>query len=105
MENELKALGVGATLDGTKASTIILPKLGFRDATIAEGAAFLRSQSQKLDPTGTGVPIILHLTSPGETRVTLDLVNVSIADAAKYFTIAAGIEMTRDGEAIIFKSK
>jgi hypothetical protein len=40
-----------------------------------------------------------------EVKIDLDLVNVSLIDAVKSLAIAAGLEMTRDGEAIVLKSK
>lgn len=92
--------------DNTKASRIILPKVEFRQATVEDGLAFFRQKSRALDPAGSGVPIILIASDKLKgTKVDLDLVNVSIADAVKYFAIAAGLELTRDGEAMILKSK
>ena len=90
----------------TKASKIIVPRLNFRQATVDEGLSFLLKKSRELDPDKSGVPIILVASEKGkETKFDLDLVNVSIADAIKYLAIAAGLEMTRDGEAFVLKSK
>ena len=97
---------LAADADTTKASKIIIPKLVFRQANVDEALAFFLKKSREFDPEKSGVPIIL--VNPEKTKavkVDLDLVNVSLADAVKYFAIAAGLEMTRDGEAIVLKMK
>jgi hypothetical protein len=95
-----------AVADTTKASKIILPKIEFRQATVDEALAYLRKKSREIDPDKSGVTIILVASEKAkEAKVDLDLLNVSLIDAAKYLAIAAGLEMTRDGEAIILKSK
>lgn len=95
-----------STTDNTKASKLILPKVQFAQATVGEGLDFFRIKSRELDPAKTGVTIILVASEKAnQTKVDLDLLNVSLADAVKYFAIAAGLEMTRDGEAIILKNK
>ena len=105
-------LAAGSTIaadtaaDTTKASKIILPKFEFRQATVDEGLSYFRKKSRELDPDKSGVTIVLVASEKTkETKVDLDLVNVSLSDAVKYFAVAAGLEMTRDGEAIILKSK
>jgi len=100
------ALSTGSTAGATKASKIMLPKLEFRQATVDEGLEFLRKKSRDLDPDKSGVPIVLVASETAKNvRVDLNLMNVSIADAAKYLAIAAGLEMTRDGEAIVLRSR
>jgi hypothetical protein len=92
--------------DNTKASKIIIPKVEFRQATVDEGLAYLRVMSRKLDPDKSGVTIILVASEKTKgVKFDLDLVNVSLVDAVKSLAIAAGLEMTRDGEAIVLKSR
>lgn len=53
-----------------KLSNIILPKVEFEEASVAQVVAFLKKRSQELDPDGEGVNIILQLEAPagaGET--------------------------------------
>ena len=90
----------------SKASKIIIPKVAFRDATVNEGVDFVRTISRQLDPDNSGVTIILVASEETKSkRVDLDLINVSVSDAVKYLAIAAGLEMTRDGEAIVLRKK
>ncbi|MFZ4765034.1 MAG: hypothetical protein ACOYMN_08770 [Roseimicrobium sp.] len=91
--------------DHSKASKIILPKVQFAQATVNEALAFFRAKSRELDADKAGVTIILVASEKAkQAKVDLDLLNVSMADAVKYFAIAAGLEMSQDGEAIVLKS-
>ena len=100
------AFAADAAADDTKASKIIIPKVAFRQATVDEGLEFFRQKSRQLDPDKSGVPIILVASEKTKgIKVDLELFNVSLADAVKYLAVAAGLEMTRDGEAIILKGK
>jgi hypothetical protein len=44
-----------------KLNGIIIPKVDFRDVTVAEAIEFLRQRAKALDPEGTGVNIVLKL--------------------------------------------
>jgi len=47
-----------------KLQNIILPKVEFEEASVAQVVAFLKKRSQELDPDGEGVNIILQLEAP-----------------------------------------
>ena len=105
---ELQTLNANPTADTTRAAKILIPKLMFKDATIQEGVQFLQKKSRDLDPNPdhTGVPIVLLNAPDANTaRVSLDFVNISIADAAKYIALAGNLKLTRDGEGIILSGR
>ncbi len=47
-----------------KLQNIILPKVDFEEASVAQVVQFLKKRSQELDPDGEGVNIILQLEAP-----------------------------------------
>ena len=47
-----------------KLQNIVLPKVEFEEASVAQVVAFLKKRSQELDPDGEGVNIILQLEAP-----------------------------------------
>ena len=89
----------------SKAATIILPKITLNNAPIQIAVRFLTVKSRELDPDKTGVTILLTGPEDKQTRVNLDMANISVADAAKKLAEAANLEMRMDGESIVLKSK
>ncbi|MCX6907531.1 MAG: hypothetical protein NTY01_05755 [Verrucomicrobia bacterium] len=106
----LHAAGTACVLDtaadNTKASKLIFPSIELRQASLVDVIAFFCQRSRQLDPAKTGVTIILAPSDKTKSaKIDLSLVNVSLSKALKYLAITAGLEMTRDGEDIILKSK
>jgi hypothetical protein len=54
-------LGIREATLSTKMDTIIIPRVEFRNVTVAEAFEFLRRKSQQLDPDGRGVNFVLKL--------------------------------------------
>ncbi|MFA5204915.1 MAG: hypothetical protein WC708_10990 [Lentisphaeria bacterium] len=61
-----QAVKKGETERGIRAKlqNIIVPKVEFEEASVAQVVAFLKKRSQELDPDGEGVNIILQLEAP-----------------------------------------
>lgn len=89
----------------TKAEQIMLPKLSFKKARVHEAVKFLTRKSRDLDPTKTGVVIVFAAPPNDETRVSVELADISIAGAAKKLADTANLEMRSEGDRIILKPK
>ena len=92
-----------------KLSSIIAPRIEFRDATLREAVDFLRKKAADLDTTEPdltrrGMSVVLKAPSTvadsGEKRITLSLRNVSLMDAFKYTAELAGCQMTIESYAL-----
>ena len=88
-----------------KAAQIILPKITFNKAPVAIAVRFLNAKSRELDPEKTGVAIALTGHEDRQTRVSLDMTNISVVDATKKLAEAANLEMRMNGETIVLKTK
>jgi hypothetical protein len=88
----------------TKAEQLIVPKLSFKKATVHEAAKFLTRMSRNLDPAKTGVAIVFAAPAADETRISLELANISVAGAAKKIAEAAKLELRVEGESIVLRS-
>lgn len=65
----------------TKAQNIIIPSIELQNATIVEAVALLRDRSKALDTDKTGINIVIKNSTDQDKRmVTLNLVNVSVAE-------------------------
>lgn len=82
--------------------SLIIPQLEFRDATIEECVAFLRSKAKDLDPEKLGVNLVIHAPpSTAATKISLSLKNVPLGEALKYVSNLAGLTMKTDTTAIV----
>lgn len=77
-----------------KLSSIIFPKIDFRDATVRDAFEFLAMKSKSLDPEGQGIHFVLKLGdgSGSGTRITLTLNNVPLIEVVKYVTNLANLK-------------
>ena len=75
-----------------RAEQIVVPKLEFREATVAEAADFLRRRARELDPAE---PALKITALPGleETRVTFSLMNAPLTDVLRYVAEIAGCDL------------
>jgi hypothetical protein len=102
----LAFLAATAFSDPTEASTILIPKVVFRGATVREGVDFLRKKGLDLDPRKSGVNIVLiPWEGMEQVKVDLDLSNIALETAVRYFAQLAGLELTKDGETLILARK
>ncbi len=78
-----------------KAKRIMVPLVDFRDAPLNEVVDFLYEQSRRLDPEKAGVHIWPPPAPPDGKwpRITLNLHDVSLLDAARYAANAAGMKL------------
>ncbi|MDQ3625023.1 MAG: hypothetical protein M3463_21515 [Verrucomicrobiota bacterium] len=88
-----------------KAARIIVPKIVLKEAPVQTAVRFLMAKSRELDPDKTGISIVLTGAEGTTTRVSLDLANISIAEAAKKLAEAADLEMRMAGENIVLNTK
>lgn len=78
---------------------IILPSVSFADATLPEAVEFLRVMSSKLDtatqdPKLKGVNFIIKVeASASDPKITLNLKNVTLGQAAKYVAELSGCKV------------
>ncbi len=97
--------GSGALL--TKMQKIVFPEVRFSNATIEEALEFLRVKNRDLDisemdPTRKGVSFILKAgDEASQARITLDLKDVSLADAMRYVTELAGMKYKVEPYAVL----
>lgn len=82
------------------ADQIIFPTVQFRDATLAETAAYFRAKSRDLDPAKQGVNIVVK---PGgaDARITLDLRNIPLPYALGYAADLSGHQLSTDGQSYL----
>jgi len=116
MEESMPVDGKSADL-AHRMKSMIIPSLEFRDANIIDVVEELRSQSQKIDPLGDGVNIVLKLPDPQPTedpfgneaasdipRITLTLRRISFHDALQIITEYADLRFKID-KGIVFIAK
>lgn len=98
-----------------KAHGIILPKIEFREATLAEALDFLRAKAKELDPDKSGVNIVLTPgidtvrlgntdMRPADARITMSLTNVPLDDAVRYVTGLAGLKLRVEPNALVLEA-
>ena len=116
--------GVKAAEITQKLNEIVLPEVNFREAVISDVINFLVEESRRLDPTHTGINMVLStrvapaavegappptvegqppVPTPevGVQRITLNLRNVPIIDALKYITTQADLKYRIESSAVI----
>lgn len=90
-----------------KLNTLIIPSVEFKDASLREAIYILKKKSAEVDtnepdPTHRGVNICLQLDEgvANDTRITLSLRNVSLAEVIRHVTNLAGLKMVVDNYAV-----
>lgn len=73
------------------AEKIILPKVAFQHASVAEAVQFLKLKAAELDPAKKGVNIIVRSSEvPDTAEISLDLTDIPLAEAVKYTAELSG---------------
>ncbi len=85
------------------ATSIIIPKLEFREATIEEAVAFLRKKSRELSPDKREINLVLNLPSGSDMRITLSLSNIPLTEALKYVAALSDLEIDSEPQAIVLR--
>jgi hypothetical protein len=87
-----------------RARGILLAKVEFKDATAAEGVEFFRKRSGELDLEKRPVNIVLKESkASAETRVTMSLANVSVAEALGSFAQLLGLQLEVAPDAFVLR--
>ncbi|EDY22029.1 hypothetical protein CfE428DRAFT_0154 [Chthoniobacter flavus Ellin428] len=91
----------GPTADA--ASRIIIPRLDFREATLGEALDFLRKKAEELSPNRSLFNLVLNLPPDARPpRLTLELKDVSLLDAARSIAALVNLELTLEQNAFVF---
>lgn len=89
-----------------KAGEIIIPRVQFRDATVAEAVDFLKVKSKELDKDKHGVNIVVRAGGPTPSpRITLDLKDVPVSEAIRYVAELAGLKVRGEPYAYLLEPK
>ncbi|MEO7318010.1 MAG: hypothetical protein ABIZ56_03365, partial [Chthoniobacteraceae bacterium] len=95
-----------------KLNAIVIPKLQFLDATVAEALDFLKKKSAELDttepdPARRGVPFFLPPSLPRDAdlnaRITVSLTNIPLMEAVKYVTALANLRFKVEARGVVVK--
>ena len=91
-----------------KLKELIVPTIDFRGAPIQAVVEFLRAQSVRLDPAGTGVNLVLQLPEPARPappQITLSLERIPLYHAIHYVCLAAGLQYEIQETAVLIQPK
>jgi hypothetical protein len=83
------------------ASEIILPKVQFHEATLAEAVEFLRIKSRELDPEKKGLNILVKPGGDPVVKITLQLKDVPAYEALRYVAEVASCKLMVEGDVIV----
>lgn len=92
-----------------KLESIQLAKVEFNNTPFGDAIAFLQSRSMatnvKGKEHGKGINILVNVKASDQGRVTLNLKNLSLADALHFTCAAAGLEYAVEPNAIVISKK
>jgi hypothetical protein len=84
-----------------KLEQTIIPRLEFREATLASAIEVIRRHLQQLDPQKVGVPIFLQISNtrpefpdPTKAHITVSLTNIPVHEALKYVANLTGLKVS-----------
>jgi len=87
-----------------KLENLIIDKVEFEDATVSSVIAYLKRESQRVDPENIGISIILRL-NPAMTnnlsRISMVLNDIPIGEVIKYICQATGLKYRVEERAVI----
>jgi hypothetical protein len=84
---------------------ILLPRLVFSDVPVREAAEIPSTASREADPEGRGVKIDVMPTGTSGIRVNLNLVNVPLPQAVKFFAMTTGLRYRIEPDRVVFGTK
>ncbi len=77
-----------------RADQLIIPKVEFKEASLAEAVDFLRAKSKQIDLQKQGVNIILNPEAKlSDAKLTLELKDIPLTEALRYVTELAGMKL------------
>ena len=83
------------------AGEIILPKVQFHEATLAEAVEFLRIKSRELDPEKKGLNILIKPGGDPMAKITMQLKDVPAYEALRYVAEISGCNLTVEGDVFV----
>lgn len=86
-----------------KAGAIIIPRVDFRSANLAECVEFLNAKSRELDVAKKGINLVLKNEDAKLPEITLSLSNIPVSVALEYLTRLADFEIETSEHAILLK--
>ena len=96
---------IGGNSTSRKLGAITIPQIAFDETPIRNAVDYLIAEGRKADPKHQGVNFVLAL-SPDQlkTTVTLDLRNVTLAQALKFLTQVTGVDAQAENNAVVLTS-
>ena len=87
-----------------RARGIVIPLVEFKEATIEEGAEFLRRKSAELDLEKKPVNIVVrHSKISADARITMSLRTIPLAEALKYLAELGGLQLEVGPSAFVLR--
>jgi hypothetical protein len=83
------------------AGEIIIPKVQFHEATLAEAVEFLRIKSRDFDPEKKGLNILIKPGGDPMAKITMQLKDVPAYEALRYVAEVAGCKLTVEGDVFV----
>jgi|UniRef100_UPI00378414E5 beta-lactamase regulating signal transducer with metallopeptidase domain len=83
------------------AGEIIIPKVQFHEATLAEAGEFLRIKSRDFDPEKKGLNILIKPGGDPMAKITMQLKDVPAYEALRYVAEVAGCKLTVEGDVFV----
>ncbi|MEQ1839851.1 MAG: M56 family metallopeptidase [Verrucomicrobiales bacterium] len=94
----------GSTALRKKFDEIILPRVDFREASLAEAVAYLREQGRALDPAKSAVNIVVSSDSgAADMKLSLSLTRVPLSEALKYTAALCGLDVEYGDSAVMIR--
>jgi len=88
-----------------KAAKIVVPRVEFQEASLADVVNFFAFKSRELDPEKKGVNILLQAPPEAQAaKITLNLRDVPLLDAVRYTAEIAGLKMTAGEHALVLSA-
>lgn len=91
----------------SKAQSMIIPSLEFRETTVREAVDRLKRMSIALDPDGKGINFVCKLDPPevGQKKITLALTNTTLWNATRAVAEQVGMEVSASPYALYIEPK
>lgn len=93
-----------------KLDSLVIPRVEFEEATVAQVVTFLKKRSQELDPAKEGVNIMLVERSGATDKiadriVTMNMTNVPLGELLRYVCMATSLQYRVDDYAVVISNK
>jgi hypothetical protein len=93
----------GAPAMEKQLSTVIIPKVEFRDASLREALEFLRKKVTEITDGKQAVNFVVQVPEENAAKVTVSLTNIPVTEVLRYMGGLAGVTFTYDQYAIVVR--